>query len=69
MPAFADAESGLAFINATKYINSGVGSQVIKIQLPYLLSVQDRQGAQSKKDKILKLDQRLRMLDEKLAEG
>lgn len=56
-------------VDATKYIHYGVDSQVIKIQLPYLLSVQDRPGAQSKKDKILKLDQRLRMLDEKLAEG
>ena len=56
-------------VDATKYIYFWVDSQVIKIQLPYLLSDQDRQGAQSKKDKILKLDQRLRMLDEKLAEG
>ena len=56
-------------VDATKYIHCGVDSQVIKIQLPDHLSVQDRQGAQSKKDKILKLDQKLRMLDEKLAEG
>ena len=56
-------------VDATKYIYCWVDSQVIKIQLPYLLSDQDHQGAQSKKDKILKLDQRLRMLDEKLAEG